>query len=154
VGFYFARARRTGHPSITPSVTWREYLGALAVATERSPVSAGARRGAARQLREGPHEPTLAALSGWVQRRPGDEAAHRLLGLTHLACGQLDGAARHLEMALRIVRRQSRGAVELADALGLQIEAAKLRLVLIPVYGRLGKRAQAQALARGGHVDL
>ncbi len=57
-------------------------------------------------------------------------------------------------MALRIVRRQSRGAVELADALGLQIEAAKLRLVLIPVYGRLGKRAQAQALARGGHVDL
>ncbi len=154
MGFYFVRARRTSRPPITPSVTWREYLGALAVATERSPVGAGARRGAARQLREGPHQPTLTALSEWVHRHPADEAAHRLLGLTHLACGQLERAARHLDIALRIVRLQSRSAVELADALRLQIEAAKLRLVLIPLYGRLGKRAQAQALVGESHVDL
>jgi hypothetical protein len=119
MGLYFGRAPGAAWGEPSPSITAREYVSALAAATDL--------------LRD----------SGC-----GCEDAHRLLGLAHLAGGRVRSAVKHLEIALDLARRDARGALGMTEALRLQCEAARLRLVLIRLYVRLGDVRLARALAR------
>jgi hypothetical protein len=83
-----------------------------------------------------------------LRRRPHDAASHQRLGLAHLAAGRDAAAARHLEIAYRLTRRDAWLAVGLAEALRLQHEGAVLRLVLVGLYGRLGRASLAASIAR------
>jgi hypothetical protein len=102
----------------------------------------------------GPKEPEAALLREQVRRRPEDERAQRLLGLVHLARGQIGPAVRHLEIALRLVRGHARRAVGLTDALQRQHEAAVLRLVLMRLHLRLGNAQRAASLAQENQAVL
>ncbi|HWC01756.1 MAG TPA: hypothetical protein VHF87_03215 [Methylomirabilota bacterium] len=157
MGFYLARGRGTAWSDLGASITWREYNSALAAATDREdPALERGRFGASvlPYLGVGPEETALAVLAEQVRRRPEDEVAQRLLGLTHLARGRHGAAARHLEIAFRLVRRHANRAVGLTDALRLQCEAATLRLVLVRLYTRLGNAERARSLARESQALL
>ena len=53
-----------------------------------------------------------------------------------------------------MIRHRARRAVGLAEVLHLQCEAAKLRLLLIPLYMRLGEVDKATSLAREAQATL
>ena len=148
MGLFFARTRRTPWDEPSASITWREYVAALSAATDLDDRGLGPGRVVSSALPSlGPEETALAVLSEQVRRKPEDETAHRLLGLTHLARGRIGPAVRHLEIAFRLVRRHAQRSVGLTDALQLQCEAARLRLVLIRLYMRLGRVDRACSLA-------
>jgi Flp pilus assembly protein TadD len=157
VGLHFPRTDRTTWGDLSASITWCEYASALSAATD--PGDRGHGRGhtvPARLPYVGvePNETALTAFAEQVRRRPEDETAHRLLGLTQLARGRTGPAVRHLEIALRLVAHHGQRAVGLTDALHLQCEAATLRLMLIPLYMRLGDVARARSLAREAQAVL
>jgi len=157
MGFYLARTRGTSWDALSASITWREYSSALSAVTDSGDRGHGRDRFDASGLPwlgDGSHKTAIAVLSEQVHRRPEDETAHRLLGLAHLARGRTGPAVRHLEIALRLVRRHAPRAVGLTDALHLQCEAATLRLVLMRVYVRLGKADRACALAQEAQALL
>jgi Flp pilus assembly protein TadD len=157
MGLFFARTRRTPWDEPSASITWREYVAALSEATDPGDRGHGPGRvvpSAQPYLGVRPEETALAVLSEQVRRKPEDETAHRLLGLTHLARGRIGPAVRHLEIAFRLVRRRAQRAVGLTDALQLQCEAATLRLVLIRLYMRLGRVDRACSLAQEAQVML
>jgi len=87
-----------------------------------------------------------------VRCAPADEQTYRLLGLAHLAWGNLRAAAQALDIALGLVRRKLTRAIDLEERLRLQCEAALLRLVLIRVRLQLGERQAALWLVREGHA--
>jgi tetratricopeptide (TPR) repeat protein len=157
MGLFFARTRRTPWDEPSASITWREYVAALSAATDPGDRGHGPGRvvtSGLPYLGVGPEETALAVFSEQVRRNPEDETAHRLLGLTHLARGRIRPAVRHLEIAFRLVRRHAPRAVGLTDALQLQCEAARLRLVLIRLYMRLGRVDRACSLAQEAQVML
>jgi hypothetical protein len=59
-----------------------------------------------------------------------------------------ESAVRVLERALEHVRGRTGQSFGLVNALELQCEAARLRLVLMQLYTRLGQPDRARALAR------
>jgi hypothetical protein len=155
MGLFFARTRQTPWDEPSASITWREYVGALSAATD--PGDRGPGRvvtSALPYLGVGPDETAIAVLSEQVRRKPEDETAHRLLALTHLARGRIGPAVRHLEIAFRLVQRHAQRTVGLTDALQLQCEAARLRLVLIRLYMRLGRVDRACSLAQEAQALL
>ncbi len=134
-----------------PSITWREYSSALAAVAEVGDTSGAPGAPEAAVLlggRDRGKKGARPALADPPVRRPRDEAAHRRLGLAHLAAGREPAAARHLEIAYRLVRRDAQRAVDLGDALRLQYEGAVLRLALVGLYARLGQASRAAAIAR------
>jgi hypothetical protein len=151
MGRYLPRFSRTPKDEPSASITWCEYMAALSTACDQgNRVRAGVNPGSPAWTRagSGPDGTETVLLSERVRRRPDDETAHRLLGLVHLAHGQVGPAVRHLEIALRLVRGHARHAVGLADALQRQCEAAVLRLVLLRLHMRLGHNTRASALAQ------
>ena len=157
MGFHFPRAGRTAWGDLSASITWCEYMSALSAATDPGDQGHGQKHTVTAglpYLGVGPNETAVTALSEQVRRRPEDESAHRLLGLTQLARGRIGSAAKHLEIALRLVSHHARRAVGLTDALRLQCEAATLRLMLIRLYMRLGNVARARSLAREAQTVL
>jgi hypothetical protein len=133
MGLYFAPTRRTwGEPSA--SITWREYVEGLSAATDPAETATGV---LPKELRLGPDGAAVdCPVSGSLPAR-----------------GQASTAT-HLEIALRLAQRRARRAVGLSEALRLQCEAAKLRLLLIPLYVRLGEVAKARSLAREAQAIL
>jgi hypothetical protein len=120
MGLNLGRGTGAAWGDVSPSITPREYVSALAAATD-------------------------------LLRDPGccvEAAAHRLLGLGHLAGGRVGPAVKHLEIALGLARRDARGALGMTETLRLQCEAARLRLVLMGLYMRLGDVHRASVLAR------
>jgi hypothetical protein len=107
------------------SITWREYVSALAAASSDPAETASA------ILRVRP--------GGAATRRPPGEAPLARPGESEVA---------HLEIALRLVQRQARRTIGLAEILRLSCEAAKIRLLLVPLYMRLGQVDRAKSLAR------
>jgi hypothetical protein len=157
MGLYFRRTPWATRDEPSASVTWCEYMSALAAAIDpdacplvvahpdRPPLPRSARRQDASEE---------ARLRERLRRAPENAAAHRSLGLCHLARGQIGPAARHLDIALGLVRREADRGVVLTDALRLQLEAATLRLVLMRLHMRLGNVTRAGALAQEGHAVL
>ena len=151
MGLYFPRTPRAIRHELSASITWCEYMSALSTASDagdrvqgRTDPDSPARPRSASGL-ERVH---MASLCEQLHRRPEDETAHRLLGLAHLAQGQIAPAVRHFEIALSLVRRHARHAVGLTDALQRQCEAAGLRLVLLRLHMRLGNEGRARSLAQ------
>jgi hypothetical protein len=68
--------------------------------------------------------------------------------MEHLAAGRNGAAARHLEIAYRLVARDARRAVGLEETLRLHYKAGVLRLALLGLYARLGRASCAAAIAR------
>jgi hypothetical protein len=151
---------RPGPPGTTceplsPSITWREYSSALASVTGNTrdgTLAPGAP--VLPQRGRGRNDTTSAALTERVRRSPWDPAAHRMLGLAHLAAGRDAAALRHLGIAYRLVGCDARHAVGLPEALRVQCEAALLRLALIGLYTRLGRADRAYALAQEAQATL
>jgi hypothetical protein len=117
VGLYFGRAPGIAWGDVSPSITAREYVSALAAATD-------------------------------LLCDPGGPGARRLLGPSHLVGGRVGPAVKHLEIALGLARRDARCALGMTEILRLRCEVARLRLVLMRLYMRLGDVHQATALAR------
>jgi hypothetical protein len=133
MGLYFARTRRTwGEPCA--SITWREYVAGLSAATD-------------------PTETATAVLPEELRLRPEGAPVGRP-GIGPSPARGRGSAVAHLEIALRLVQRRARRAVGLAEVLRLECEAAKLRLLLIPLYMRLGEVDKARALAREAQATL
>jgi Flp pilus assembly protein TadD len=157
VGLHFPRTGRKAWDDLTASITWCEYVSALSAVTEPGDQRHGRKQTVTAGLPHvgvGPNETAVTALSEQVRRRPEDETAHRLLGLTQLARGRIGPAVKHLEIALRLVSHHARRAVGLTDALHLQCEAATLRLMLIRLHMRLGNVPRARSLAREAQTVL
>lgn len=156
MGLHFRRTPRALR-ELSASITWCEYISALSAATAPGD-SFQARVHPDGPVRPRPANGLRAAETGLlceqVRRRPEDETAHRLLGLAHLAHGQVGPAVRHLEIALQLVRRHLRRTVGLADALQRQCEAATLRLVLLRLHMRLGGESRASSLAQEAQAIL
>ena len=151
MGLHFPRTPRAIRDELIPSITWCEYMSALSAATDpgdRIQAVAHSDSPALPGAASGLDETETALLREQVRRRPEDETAHRLLGLTHLARGQIRPAVRHLEIAFSLVRLHAQQAVGLTDALRLQCEAATLRLVLMRLHMRLGNEDRAWSLAQ------
>jgi hypothetical protein len=155
VGFFFgADAERALGEDLSPTVTAGEYLEAMTAVVEEL---AEAPRGRChtclpglRALAAGLAGRATLVFSAHVRRHPSDEHAYRLLGLAHLSWGNERLAARHLEVALSLLRRRAGRAMSLRDRLRVQCEAALLRIVLIRLYSRLGEVQAARWLAREG----
>jgi hypothetical protein len=157
VGLHFPRTGRRTWNDLSASITWCEYVSALSTATDPGDLAHGRGHSVTTGLPYmgvGPNETAVTALFEQVCRRPEDETAHRLLGLTQLARGRIGPAVKHLEIALRLVSHHARRAVGLTDALHLQCEAATLRLMLIRLHMRLGNVARARSLAREAQTVL
>lgn len=130
MGLYLARAGRTVGHEPNASITWLEYIEALSLALEsaRDP---------------GPAHPPVASVLFSATDAPDEPAA---LGL--------ERAARTLEQALGHVRERARRSFGLVSALELQCEAARLRLLLMRLYTRLGHEDRLRALARETYALL
>jgi hypothetical protein len=134
MGLYFARTGRSTGDEPCASITWREYVAGLSVATD-------------------PAEIPTVVLPEELRLRPGDAAADRPLGGAAMDPGSASAVA-HLEIVLRLVKRRARRAIGLPEILRLECEAAKLRLLLIPLYVRLGEVDKARSLAREAQAVL
>jgi hypothetical protein len=133
MGLYFARTRRTwGEPCA--SITWREYVAGLSAATD-------------------PTGTATAVLPEELRLRTEGAAVGRPVSAPPPARGRGSAVAR-LQIALRLVQRRARRALGLAEILRLECEAAKLRLLLIPLYMRIGEVDKARALAREAQATL
>lgn len=157
MGFHFPRTPGAARVELSGSITWCEYVAALSTAAHPGDQWHGPGHTVTAGLPcvgVGPKETAVTALSEQVRRRPEDETAHRLLGLTQLARGRIEPAVKHLEIALWLVSHHARRAVGLTDALQLQCAAATLRLILIRLYMRLGNVARARSLAREAQTVL
>lgn len=124
MGFNLARAGRTVGHEPSASITWLEYTEALALALESTTDSRSA-------------HPLVAPVLSPASDAPDEQASL-----------DLPWAARALEQALEHVRERARRSVGLVNALELQCEAARLRLLLMRLYARLGHEDRLRALAR------
>ncbi len=153
MGFHPGR-RLTGDAGddSSPVVTPREYIALLSRAIERVRQTPGRRcdsyaRGVA-HLGSGQPNSAIRAFDSFVRRCPDDPTGHRMLGLAHLAAGHFEPGFRHLVLALKILRREVRSTVSLRESLRLQLEAGLVRLLLLPLCGRLDQRAAMSRLMR------
>jgi hypothetical protein len=132
MGLNLARANRSIGDESSASITWLEYADALAAALD----SAGGSWGGGDTLKP----------SGPIS------CEDALAPLANVSVDEY--AARALESTLRHVRARARRSFGLVDALELQCEAARLRLLLIRHYARLGDANRVRALAWETHAVL
>ena len=151
MGFYLGR-RRAGDPTDDPSpvVTPREYVSLLSNAIEsvlQTPAKGcdSYERGVA-HLASGRPNAAVHAFASFVRLYPDDPVGHRMLGIAHLAAGHFVTGFKHLVLALKILRREVRLPIPLHETVRLQLEAGLVRLVLLPLCGRLGQRAAMSRL--------
>jgi hypothetical protein len=130
MGLYLAGAGRTAGHEPSASITWLEYTEALSAALEAATDS-------------GPAGP-LVASTLFPTTDEVDEPASP----------GLEEAAGHLEQALGHVWERASRSVGLVNALELQCEAARLRLLLMRLYARLGRAERVRALARETYAVL
>lgn len=159
MGFFFgADAERALGEDLTPTITAGEYLAAMTTVLEG--LTEAPRGGCHtcipgfRALAAGLAGRATLVFSAHVRRHPNDEHAYRLLGLAHLTWGNDRLAAKHLEIALGLLRRRAVRAMSLSDMLRLQCEAALLRIVLIRLHSQLGEVQAARWLVREGEELL
>lgn len=141
---------RIGDLADEPAVTPREYVSALYRSIERvvqnaSRECATYERGIALLAAGRPHA-AVHAFASFVRLCPEDPVGHRMLGQAHLGAGHFLTGLRHLVIALKILRRDAGTTATLRDGLRLHLEAALVRLLLLPLCGRLGHREAVKQL--------
>jgi hypothetical protein len=134
--------------TVGPNITSVEYVVALSRALHGVPDDhPSAYRIAARLLAAGTPAPVVRVFSGIARRHPREPRVHRMLGLAHLQAGDVSVAVRHFELTLRLLRRRVTADLSMDDSLRARLDAATLRLVLLPLYALLGRREAALRLA-------
>ena len=141
---------RIGGLADEPAVTPREYVSQLYSAIEQV-VETAARdyatyEGGIALLAAGRPHAAAHAFARFVRLCPEDPVGHRMLGVAHLGAGHLVAGLRHLVIALKILRREAVTTRTLRDCLRLHLEAALVRLLLLPLCGRLGHREAVRQL--------
>lgn len=157
MGFYFQCERRRGlTDDLSPTITPGEYVSTLSsvIRTLAGSPSPRCQRHQVRLRYLAVASPQSVAhiFSDVIQREPNNQPAHRLLGIAHLSQGNLTAAVKHLEIALGLLRREARGRAGLYDTLRIQCERALLRLLLVPLYMKLGQVVAARSLLIEGQV--
>ncbi len=153
MGFYLG-PQRAG--DLTPVVTPREYVALLSNAIEKV-AQTSARRcdsyesGVAHLAAERPGA-AVDAFDSFVHLYPDDPVGHRMLGLAHLAAGHFVAGFEHLVFALKILRRDVWLPIPLCESFRLHLEAGLVRLLLLPLCGRLGHRDSVNRLIFEGLV--
>ncbi len=157
MGFFF-RCEHENQPAedLTPTITPGEYVSVLhrvirGLADAPEPSCHRYRLGLLYLMADRPG-PAVKALSGLVQRRPNDGPAHCLLGIAYLNQANFTAAVEHLEIALGLLRREAVTRSGLYGVLRLQCEGALLRLLLVPVYMKLGRTQAARFLLEEGRA--
>jgi hypothetical protein len=128
---------------IFPVVTRREYLNAVHLAFDSL---SRERRGTACDdvlvdLVGGRPVRAACVFSSLLERTPDDPTLHRMLGMSYFRAGNARLAARHLEIALRLLTRATTPDISLLRSLRIELEASVVRLALMAAYERLGHRA-------------
>jgi hypothetical protein len=140
---------RIGDLADEPAVTPREYGCALYSALQRvvqnAPRECAAYERGIALLVAGRPNAAARAFASFVRRCPEDPVGHRMLGHAHLGAGHVVAGLGHLVIALRILRRDAATRMTLRDSLRL-LKAALVRLLLLPLCGRLGDREAVKQL--------
>lgn len=152
MGFYLASPRtRLLLGDFSPTITSGEYIAALNMVLRArskrpnvrwydvSPMSA-----ADLSKRLGPLIQTFANL---LRRYPDDPVAHRMLGIAYCQAGHLRTAARHFETALALLKRDAGDHPSLTIGIQIHLDAALIRVALMPIYASLGQRDALRRLA-------
>lgn len=157
MGYYFRCDRDRGLTGdLCPTITAGEYVSAFSSVIRILAGSSERRRHrdqeGLRSLRVASVNHAARVLSDLVLRDPNDQSAHRLLGIARLCQGNLMAAVKHLEIALGLLRREAAIRVNLCDTLRVQCEASLLRLVLVPLYIKVGRHEAAHSLLKEGQM--
>ncbi|MDO8479850.1 MAG: tetratricopeptide repeat protein [Candidatus Rokubacteria bacterium] len=107
-----------------------------------------------RDFRAGNLSAAVKLLKALLREQPENGRIYRLIGLAHLAQGRPRAARKHLERALRLLRREQAGSGSLQHALQAQLERAMLRYALLSLCVRLGRPKDARMLAAEEGWDL
>ena len=107
-----------------------------------------------RHFRAGNLSAAVALLKEILREQPENGSIYRLIGLAHLAQGRPRAARKHLERALRLLRREQAGSDSLQHALQAGLERAMLRHALLSLCVRLGRSKDARTLAAEEGWDL
>jgi hypothetical protein len=141
---------RIGDLADEPAVTPREYGCALYSALQRvvqnAPRECAAYERGIALLVAGRPNAAARAFASFVRLCPENPVGHRMLGQAYLGAGHFVTGLGHLVIALRILRRDEGTTITLRDGLRLHLEAALVRLLLLPLCGRLGDREAVKQL--------
>ncbi len=157
MGFYFgSELDKRPNLDLTPTVTPREYVsvlsGVIRALTECPQQHCRGCQLGLRYLTAPSPGMAVAFFTELVGRGPEDHLAHRLLGIAHLRQGNLRASAKHLELALGLLRREAAVRTTLYDTFRVQYETALLRVVLVPLHMRLGEVHAARFLVMEGQT--
>lgn len=154
VGMYFGRSRIPSG-ALEGMFTAQEYCRVLGKVGRRFIIgqlndSHGAWRGpclsAFYPFAAGDLRSAAARLNSLLEQQPENRRIHRLIGLVHLSRGRLRAAAKHLDLARRLLARERASTHGLEHALYLHLESAFLQYALLSLYFRLGRPQDARAL--------
>jgi hypothetical protein len=70
-----------------------------------------------------------------------------MLGVAYSHAGRLSAAARHLETALALLKRDASDHSSLNSAIRIQLDAALIRVALLPIYASRGQHDALRRLA-------
>jgi hypothetical protein len=140
MGFYLGSARtRLLLDDFSPTITPGEYIAALSAGLRSYSRLAHCDCCDIRLL--------VRTLSHLMCRYPNDSVAHRMLGVAYFHAGRLSSAARHLETALALLKRDASDHSTLTSAIRIQLDAALIRVALLPIYASRGQHAALRRLA-------
>jgi tetratricopeptide (TPR) repeat protein len=162
VGMYFGSSR-IPPGALEGTFTAREYCRAMGKVGRKfidghSNDSRGAWRGqcltAFPPFAAGDVSSALARLDRLLEQQPENRRVHRLIALVYLSRGRLAEAAKHLDLARRLLRRERASPHSLEHALYLHLEGAFLQYTLLSLYGRLDRPQDARALVEEERLNL
>jgi hypothetical protein len=144
MGFYRRSARLPTSAVITPREFTVLFAGALRMVLDSASEASDTYRPAVAKDR--PSSVLLETLSRRARRHPDDPVVHRALGIAHLAAGNARSAARHLGIAMRLLRMENTTGACLQHTICARLGLALLLPVLVPLCMRLGRRETARRL--------
>lgn len=162
VGMYFGRSRIPSG-ALEGMFTAREYCHAMGKVGRKFVDgqfngSHGAWRGqcllAFYPFSAGDFSLAVARLNGLLEQQPENRRIHRLIGLVHLSRGRLREAAKHLDLARRLLGRERLSTHGLEHALYVHLESAFLQYTLLSLYFRLDRPQDARALVEEERLHL
>jgi tetratricopeptide (TPR) repeat protein len=157
VGMYFGSSRIPSG-ALEGTFTAREYCRAMGKVGRKfidghSNDSRGAWRGQCLTA-SGDVSSALARLDRLLEQQPENRRVHRLIALVYLSRGRLTEAAKHLDLARHLLRRERASPHSLEHALYLHLEGAFLQYTLLSLYGRLDRPQDARALVEEERLNL
>jgi len=152
MGFYFGAEGKAETADMSPTLTAGEYVSILSHSIETLYVGSHRRYWscdlAGSDLLIGRADQVVESFSKLVRQDPSDPVARRMLGVALLYQGNIAFAIKQFETARQLLKREARKDPSFSHAVLIQLEAALLRLLLIPMYSAFGRRDAAMRLAK------